>query len=172
MRTLLVLAVVVVLLTRPGSSEQVEAHTVPSTAVTYRVTATTTSTAAVEAYEPPSPQPVDAVARTAPTVRALSAGGDVWDRLANCESDGRWSLHDSIHQGGLQFAVGTWDAYVAKGKPYELVGFPDDAHLASREQQIAVALRVRDGVPSSSGPYLNPQGWGAWPRCSRTIGVR
>lgn len=93
------------------------------------------------------------------------AQGDVWDRLAQCESGGRWHIHDAVHEGGLQFAVGTWDDY----KP---AGFPEGAHQATREQQILVAVRVRDGVPGTSDPYLNAQGWGAWPTCSRRIGLR
>ena len=48
----------------------------------------------------------------------------------------------------------TWDAY-------RLAGYPHAAYLATREQQIVVGKRV-----------LAAQGWGAWPHCSRVIGVR
>lgn len=95
----------------------------------------------------------------------------VWDRLAGCEADGRWQL-DARYDGGLQFDPPTWSDYVAAGKPYALAGFPPYAWQATREQQITVALRVRDGLPGSTGPYLNAQGWGAWPRCSRILGLR
>lgn len=88
----------------------------------------------------------------APASRPAHSG--VWDRLAGCESGGRWSIHDSVHEGGLQFAVSTWDSF----KP---AGFPDGAHQATREQQILVAERV-----------LDAQGWRAWPTCSRKLGLR
>ena len=108
--------------------------------------------------------------RSAGHVRTPS-DGSVWDRLAACESGGRWGL-DALHDGGLQFNPKTWTAYVAAGKPYALEGFPAYAYQATREQQIAVAVRVRDGVPGSSDPYLNASGWGAWPTCSRKLGLR
>lgn len=75
------------------------------------------------------------------------------------------------YEGGLQFSSDTWDDYVAAGKPYALIGYPDAAYNATREQQITVAIRVRDGVEGSSDPYLNAQGWGAWPTCRHEIGV-
>ena len=78
----------------------------------------------------------------------------VWDRLAACESGGRWDIHNSVHEGGLQFALSTWDAY----RP---AGFPPRAWQATREQQITVAERV-----------LAAQGWKAWPTCSRRLGLR
>ena len=79
-------------------------------------------------------------------------GGTVWDRLAQCESSGNWSINTGNgYSGGLQFARKTWLAFGGTGAP----------HNASREQQIAVAERV-----------LAQQGWGAWPSCSRRIGVR
>ncbi len=78
----------------------------------------------------------------------------VWDRLAQCEAGGNWASTVGYYEGGLQFAPGTWDAY----KP---AGYPNHAYDASRDQQILVAERV-----------LADQGWGAWPVCSRKIGVR
>ena len=77
----------------------------------------------------------------------------VWDRLAQCESGGRWSI-DSRYDGGLQFHPDTWRAYGG-------TEFATDAHQATREQQIAVAERVQDDA-----------GWGAWPACSRQLGLR
>jgi hypothetical protein len=77
-----------------------------------------------------------------------------WDALAECESGGRWDIYNPPHEGGLQFHHATWDAY-------KLDGYPADAHLATREQQIAVAELV-----------LGDQGWEAWPTCSRKLGLR
>jgi hypothetical protein len=77
----------------------------------------------------------------------------VWDRVAQCESNGRWNI-DAYHDGGLQFHPGTWSRY----KP---AGYPAFAYQASREQQINVAERV-----------LRVEGWDAWPTCSRILRLR
>ena len=58
------------------------------------------------------------------------------------------------YHGGLQFDARTWSAYRPEG-------FPALASEATREQQIEVAERV-----------LARQGWGAWPACSRRLGLR
>ncbi|MFP5334090.1 MAG: transglycosylase family protein [Actinomycetes bacterium] len=80
------------------------------------------------------------------------ASGSVWDRLAQCESGGNWSINTGNgYYGGLQFSLQTWRAYGGTGYPHE----------NSREQQIAIAERVLDG-----------QGWGAWPSCSSKLGLR
>jgi hypothetical protein len=79
----------------------------------------------------------------------------VWDRLAQCESTGRWNANTGNgYYGGLQEDMTFWRnhgglAYAAR---------PD---LASRATQIAVAQR---------GQAV--QGWGAWPVCSRRVGLR
>ena len=80
------------------------------------------------------------------------ASGSVWDRLAQCESGGNWSINTGNgFYGGLQFTPSTWRGYGGTGMP----------HQASREQQIAVAERVQAG-----------QGWGAWPACTAKLGIR
>ena len=91
----------------------------------------------------PKPEPA-----AAPAV----ADGGVWDRLAECESGGNWSINTGNgYYGGLQFSLSTWQSFGGTGMPHE----------NSREQQIVVAERVQ-----------NAQGWGAWPSCSRQIGLR
>jgi resuscitation-promoting factor RpfA len=83
---------------------------------------------------------------------AAHAADSTWDRLAHCESSGNWSINTGNgYSGGLQFSPRTWMAFGGIGL----------AHQASREQQIAVAERV-----------LAKQGWGAWPACSRKLGLR
>jgi hypothetical protein len=92
---------------------------------------------------------------TAPTIAAPVASADTgsaWDRLAQCESGGNWAINTGNgFSGGLQFTPTTWRSFGGTGA----------AHKASREQQIAVAERV-----------LAKQGWGAWPACSRKLGLR
>jgi resuscitation-promoting factor RpfA len=83
---------------------------------------------------------------------AAHAADSTWDRLAHCESSGNWAINTGNgYSGGLQFSPRTWKAFGGIGL----------AHHASREQQIAVAERV-----------LAKQGWGAWPACSRKLGLR
>ena len=79
-------------------------------------------------------------------------GGTVWDRLAQCESGGDWSINTGNgYYGGLQFLESTWRAYGGSGMP----------HHNGREEQIRIAERVRADV-----------GWGAWPACTRRLGLR
>ena len=83
------------------------------------------------------------------------ANGSVWDSLAQCEAGGNWAINTGNgFSGGLQFTPSTWLAY--GGGQYA-----PQAHLATREQQIAVASRVQAG-----------QGWGAWPACTAKLGLR
>jgi hypothetical protein len=78
-----------------------------------------------------------------------------WDQLAACEAGGRWTATRGVYQGGLQFDARTWDRYVTA-----FPGFPADAQLASREQQIAVGEQV-----------LLREGPKAWPTCGPRIGM-
>lgn len=56
-----------------------------------------------------------------------------WDRVAACESSGNWSINSgNSFYGGLQFTHDTWAS--AGGHRYA-----PEAHLATREQQIAIA---------------------------------
>ncbi len=103
---------------------------------------------------------VNAQARhvTVGTKRAAApsvASGSVWDQIAQCESNGNWSINTGNgYYGGLQFAPGTW---LANGGG----AYGPTANLATREQQIAVAKRVQAS-----------QGWGAWPACTSRLGLR
>ena len=81
--------------------------------------------------------------------------GSVWDRLAQCESGGNWSINTGNgYYGGLQFSASTWSGY--GGGQYA-----PTADKATRAQQIAIAEKVRAG-----------QGWGAWPSCTSQLGIR
>jgi uncharacterized protein YabE (DUF348 family) len=94
----------------------------------------------------PAPAPVAAPAPD------YSSGSSVWDSLANCESGGNWATNTGNgYYGGLQFNLGTWQAYGGTGLPSS----------NSRETQIAIATKVRD----ASG------GYGAWPACAASLGL-
>jgi uncharacterized protein YabE (DUF348 family) len=100
--------------------------------------------------------PVDAIVRVgtkqAPAEPVFASGGTVWDSLAQCEAGGNWAINTGNgYYGGLQFNLGTWQAYGGSGLPSS----------ASRETQIAIATKVRD----ASG------GYGAWPACAAKLGL-
>ncbi|WP_289781767.1 transglycosylase family protein [Ornithinimicrobium faecis] len=79
---------------------------------------------------------------------------EVWDRVAQCESGGNWSINTGNgYYGGLQFHPQTWKGF--GGGTY--AGY---AHQASKAEQIAIARRV-----------LHAQGPGAWPVCSVKAGL-
>ena len=81
---------------------------------------------------------------------AAEARTTVWDRVAACESSGRWHVNTGNHfYGGLQFWQPTWVDY--GGRKYA-----PRADLARPRQQIAVAKRV-----------LADQGPQAWPVCGK-----
>lgn len=86
----------------------------------------------------------------APTASASS----VWDRVAQCESGGDWSINTGNgFYGGLQFYQPTWEGFGG-------LEYAARADLATREQQIAIAQNV-----------LAVQGPGAWPVCSVQAGL-
>jgi resuscitation-promoting factor RpfA len=76
-----------------------------------------------------------------------------WNRIAQCESGGNWSINTGNgYYGGLQFSHSTWKAYGGQA-------YASTANKATRQQQIAIAEKVLAG-----------QGWGAWPACSKKAG--
>lgn len=82
-------------------------------------------------------------APVAPAPARSTGGGGInlaraamWDRIAQCESGGNWSINTGNgYYGGLQFDIGTWQS--AGGGD-----FAPRADLASRAEQITVANRV------------------------------
>lgn len=82
----------------------------------------------------------------------FAGGNTVWDALARCESGGNWAINTGNgYYGGLQFSLGTWQAYGGTGLPSN----------ASRETQIAVATKLRDATG----------GYGSWPGCAAKLGL-
>jgi LysM repeat protein len=85
---------------------------------------------------------------------AQAASSSTWSRLAQCESGGRWSINTGNgYYGGLQFSRSTWKAFGG-------TRYASTANRASRSEQIIIAEKV-----------LDAQGWGAWPSCSRKLGL-
>lgn len=88
------------------------------------------------------------------TQASSASAASVWDRVAHCESTGNWHINTGNgFYGGLQFTQQTWQGF--GGGQYA-----SSAHLATREQQIAIAQKV-----------LRVQGPGAWPVCSVRAGL-
>lgn len=83
---------------------------------------------------------------------ANAATDGEWDQVARCESGNNWAINTGNgYQGGLQFSPSTW--INSGGGQYA-----PSAHLATKEQQIAIAEKVLAG-----------QGRGAWPVCGRGL---
>lgn len=92
-------------------------------------------------------------ATSATMVAPASHAADVatWEKLAQCESGGNWSINTGNgFYGGLQFTQQSWNGVGMSGSP----------QYASREAQIEAGERL-----------LAVQGWGAWPACSAKLGL-
>lgn len=89
-------------------------------------------------------RPRTSAGRSAPSAQT-------WDRLAQCESGGRWHIQGRKYSGGLQFDRQTWRS----------VGGTGTAGQASKQEQIerATALHAK-------------RGFRPWPGCSRKLGLR
>ncbi|CAN7312930.1 transglycosylase family protein [Knoellia sp. LjRoot47] len=95
-----------------------------------------------------------AIGGGAAVAQSASASGTVWDRVADCESGGNWSINTGNgYYGGLQFSYSTWKGY--GGQRYAAT-----ANRATKAQQIEIAQKV-----------LKSQGPGAWPVCSKRAGL-
>jgi hypothetical protein len=89
--------------------------------------------------------------RSAIRPRALPTG-DVWARLRQCESGGRYNINTGNgFYGAYQFHPRTWRG----------LGFPGLPHQAPPEMQDEAARKLQAR-----------SGWGQWPVCSRRIGAR
>lgn len=92
-----------------------------------------------------------------PSVSASPAAptSGVWARLAACESSSIWSRNSGNgYFGGLQEDMTFWLRYGG-------LAYAPRPDLASPAAQVIVAERG-----------LAVQGFGAWPRCSRMLGLR
>ena len=76
---------------------------------------------------------------------------DRWSGVARCESGGNWAVNTGNgFYGGLQFNMGTWQAYGGRGMPHQQPAW----------YQATIADRVR----------TQGQGLGAWPHCGAYYG--
>ncbi|WP_448071203.1 G5 domain-containing protein [Georgenia yuyongxinii] len=93
-----------------------------------------------------------AAAAPAPAPAPAPATGDVWARLAQCESGGNPTIvsANGLYHGLYQFSVGTWQSVGG-------TGLPSQASPAEQTQR-AQALQARSG-------------WGQWPACASKLGL-
>jgi len=102
-----------------------------------------------------SPHPPDDVAKPQSATPPVTSVSGVWDRLAYCESRGNWHTNTGNgYYGGLQEDMTFW-------RNHGGLAYASRPDLASPAAQVAVAQRG-----------LSSQGWGAWPACSRALGLR
>lgn len=85
--------------------------------------------------------------------RTQRPAGDVWARLAACESGGnpRARSASGLYFGAFQFSLATWRSLGYGGNPVD--------HSYATQLEAARRLQARSG-------------WGQWPRCSRRLGLR
>lgn len=89
--------------------------------------------------------------------KVTGVSSSVWDKLAKCETGGRWHANTGNgFYGGLQFSAPTWRT--ASRRVGLNIAY---AHQASREQQIKAATWLQKN-----------SGWGQWPACSKKLGLR
>ena len=102
---------------------------------------TTTTTAP---YVPPVTSP-PTTAPPAPSYSSGAPGVGDWQRVADCETGGDWSMQGSTYSGGLGIANSSWLAY--GGGQYA-----PNAGLATPEEQVAIANAISGGVvPDANG---------------------
>jgi len=87
----------------------------------------------------------------APAASGGAVGGDVWARLAQCESGNTNANTGNGYYGYFQFSASTWRSVGGTGLPSDH-GYGEQLHRAQILQQRS--------------------GWGQWPACSRKLGLR
>lgn len=144
----------------PTTERRVVAQALPARIRADISVVTTTTTTMSPTTTTTRPAPVTTTtAPPAPVTHRQSSGGSgdpyseaSWDRLAQCESGGDWSINTGNgYYGGLQFSLASWQGVGGSGYPHE----------HSRSEQI------------HRGQLLWEQGgWAHWPGCTRSFGWR
>lgn len=131
----------------PGANEKLAERALPAPAVQQSVSVATPVTT-YSSYQQSYYQPT----ATKKPAATHASGSGVWDKIAQCESGGNWSINTGNgYTGGLQFANDTWAGY----------GGYSTAAQAPREVQIQRAEQIRNARG----------GYSAWPACSAQLGL-
>jgi hypothetical protein len=98
-----------------------------------------------------TPPPAAPVVPAAPVSSSGGAGG-VWLQLRECESSNNYAENSGNgYYGAYQFSEATWTG----------LGYPGRPDLESPSMQDQAAMRLQ-----------SLYGWGQWPACSATLGLR
>ncbi len=78
--------------------------------------------------------------------------GDIWEKIAACESGGNWGIVSSngLYYGGLQFSLQAWESVGGTGLPNE----------ASKEEQMERGKMLQE-----------KRGWRVWGLCAKKLGL-
>ena len=100
-------------------------------------------------------KPVDAIVKVGTKESVTSnyaSGGTVWDALAQCESGGNWAINTGNgYYGGLQFNLGTWQAYGGTGLPSQASPRDADRHRHQAPRRLGRVRRLA-GLLRRAGP--------------------
>jgi len=156
----LVLCIIMILIFTDESNTTVETLDIKSTeaspAVPFdlvekklkEITTTTTATTIPPTSTTTHSHPPSTTTTTTKPTPVAHSGSVNWDAIAQCESGGNWSINTGNgYYGGLQFSHSTWIAY-GGGR------YSENAHLTSRENQIAIA----SGMSLSHWPHCGKYG--------------
>jgi hypothetical protein len=128
----------------------------PTTTAAPATTATAPPTTTAHVHAAAAPAPAPAPPPTTTTTRApAAANGDpddpeTWEKLAQCESGGNWSMSSGNgYYGGLQFSLASWRDVGGTGYPHE--------HTKAEQIYRGKILQAR-------------YGWDQWPTCARQLG--
>jgi hypothetical protein len=104
--------------------------------------------AAVSLVILPAPAPAPTVTAAAPIVTTTTSTTLVapsvmaeWGKVAWCETNGDWKHQGSLFEGGLGILAWNWRYY--GGTVYAA-----HAWLATPEQQVAIAVKIQQGLPT------------------------
>lgn len=128
-----------------GRSAVAYASTVTSPTTTAPATTTTTRR--------PSPHQSTAAQSKATESTPENPPGDIWEKLAWCESR---MQQRALSANGLYYSYFQWTL-----STYHSVGGVGDPRDVDYETQKALAIKLQAR-----------SGWGQWPRCSRRLGLR
>lgn len=135
----------------PAAAEQLPARPLPGSPAQAPAPAAGDADTASSGLAPTDPVSAGPSRSSQPLVAASAAGSDVWNKIAQCESGGNWSIDTGNgFYGGLQFTLSSWAAVGGSGYP----------NHASPAEQIARAQMLQAR-----------QGWGAWPVCAARLGL-
>ena len=81
------------------------------------------------------------VTATTPTTLVKPSVMAEWGKVAWCETNGNWKHQGTVYEGGLGILAWNWAYYGG----YQ---YAPHAWLATPEQQVAIAMKIQNGLPT------------------------